>query len=207
MRYASTWLRFGPRSYALLAALIAAGAVCAAPAAQACGYHNPQTLALGMLNWTFPDALYVRTAVWQAEHSGVLPAREAQQVRDPFAYLKLVTHLKKLGARLSRVEGDAEPVSFAAILLESMLWVRFTATADGYVVRPHVDGPEIGDVVIVTDEKVIRALAEGLLGAEQAEAHGLFRLYRQPELHDRVRRVLMAASFLPGSAVLMDVKQ
>jgi hypothetical protein len=197
-------MHFRPRSYVLLIALIVAGVVYNAPAAQACGYHSSQALALGMLNWAFPDALHVRTAVWQAENSGVLPTRKAQQVRDLFAYHKTVTQLQGLGARLSRARGDTDPASFTAILLDSMLWVRFAVTVDGYAVRPHVNGPEVGDVVIVTDGKVIRALAEGSLGADQAEAHGLFRLYRQPERHDRVRRVLMNASSAPGPEGSME---
>ncbi|TIM94802.1 MAG: hypothetical protein E5Y59_22100, partial [Mesorhizobium sp.] len=40
------------------AALLAIAA--APPSAAACGYENPSDLALGMLNWVFPKALYVR---------------------------------------------------------------------------------------------------------------------------------------------------
>jgi hypothetical protein len=178
---------------ALLASLAVVVEMLAASPAAACGYHSPQALARGILNWSYPKALYVQTAVWQAENTGLLPPRTPGQ-RDLFAYQKTIARLEMLGARLSVAEGHVERVSFAAVLLESMLWVRFAATAEGYVVSPHVDGPEKGDLVIVTHGKVIQALSEGALAAADAEKHGLLRFYGPEAAQEQVRMGLSSAS-------------
>lgn len=182
---------------ALLASLAMGLVMCAALPASACGYHDSQALARGMLNWIYPRALHVQTAVWQAENAGILPPRNSQQRRDLFAFRKMVSHLEMLGVRLSSTDGRAEPVSFSAVLLDFVLWVRFAATPQGYVMRLHVDGPETGDVVIVTHGKVIRALAEAAVDSANAEMHGLLRFYGPAPDQDKVRAVLGTPA-LPG---------
>jgi hypothetical protein len=180
---------------ARLASLVVASAVFAAPVASACGYHSPQTVALGMLNWSFPKALYVRTAVWTAENSGMLPPRDLQRPKDMFALQKASVELRAFAGRLSAgTAGAGERLSLAVVLIDAMLWTRLQATPDGYVVHVHADGPQPDDIVVVTDAKVIRALVDGSLDAAKAETNGLFRLYRRPERHDRVRGILRNAS-------------
>jgi hypothetical protein len=126
--------------------------------AETCGYHDPSLIARGILNWTYPKALYVGTAVWQAEASGVLP-RPRQTPQDLFAYQRMVRHLQTLGEKLrsSRI-AQAQGSTFSMVLLDSMLWTRFVAVPEGYAVGVHADGPSAGDVVLVTHGKVIRAL-------------------------------------------------
>jgi hypothetical protein len=198
-----------------LAGFIVAGTIFAVPAVHACGYHSAEHMARGLINWAYPKALYVRTAVWQAEQAGILPPREPSKVRDLFAYRKTVADLRKFGDRLSAGDKiDDAPVNFTVVLLHSMLWTRFVATPEGYSAHVHVDGPQPDDVVMVTDGKVIQALVEGSLDAVQAETHGLLRLYRQPQLHQKVRGVLMNASIAErlasetlGVAAMKDAKQ
>jgi hypothetical protein len=55
---------------ATLAALIAL-----APAVMACGFHG--NVAVGALNVAYPNALWVRTAVWQAQLEGLLVRADA----------------------------------------------------------------------------------------------------------------------------------
>lgn len=50
---------------AILAPIAAMAALCLLPAgAGACGYESPESTALGTLNFAYPDALFVGTAVW-----------------------------------------------------------------------------------------------------------------------------------------------
>ena len=42
----------------------------------ACGYEDPQSIAIGALNLAFPDSLHLRTAIWQAQVDGVLPREQ-----------------------------------------------------------------------------------------------------------------------------------
>ena len=59
----------------LFPAVFVAAIVFTSGAAFACGYHNPSDVARGVMNFAYPKSLYVRTAVWQAQNSGLLPAR------------------------------------------------------------------------------------------------------------------------------------
>jgi hypothetical protein len=193
-------------------ALVIAGALLGTPAAHACGYHNPQDAALGILNWTFPKALYVRTAVWMAEESGLLPPRDPQKPQDLFAFHRTTANLQTFARRLSiGSEGDGEGVSFAVVLIDSMLWTRFEATPSGYAAQVHVESRQSQDVVVVTDSKVIRALVDGSLDARKAEIHGLLRLYGPPDRHDKARDALIAATrpanALHGAMAVEDDKQ
>jgi len=170
-------------------------------AAFACGYHNPSDVARGVMNFIFPKSLYVRTAVWQAQHSGVLPPRQRKAAKDLFAYQRDVSNLQKLGARLaapSREEGD-----FALVLLDSMLWTRFVSEPDSYTVTAHAKGPEKGDAVLVTEAVVIKALLDGSIHTSAAEAQGLFRLYGPIERQAATREALRGLS-APSSAASLE---
>jgi hypothetical protein len=182
------------RAFTYWAAVILAAALIRPATVEACGYHDPSLIARGVLNWTYPKALYVGTAVWQAEASGLLP-RHGQTPRDLFAYQRLVRHLATLGERLSRSStAHGQGSSFSMVLLDSMLWTRFAAVPDGYTVEVHAKGPSVGDVVLVTHGKVIQALAEGSFDAAVAEKHGLVRFYGAAASQDEVRNILVSAA-------------
>jgi hypothetical protein len=145
------------------------------------------------MNWTYPKALYVRTAVWQAEDAGILPPRPRTQVKDLFAFNRILKHLKTLGDNLNTVAFDeSQRASFAMVHLDSMLWTRFAATLDGYTVETHGTGPEKDDVVVVTDGKVVTAMANGSLSAGDAEKFGLMRYYGPAQ--SVIRAALTAAT-------------
>lgn len=167
--------------------LITAGLVFAGSAAFACGYHNPSDVARGAMNFAYPKSLYVRTAVWQAQASGVLPPRPAQAVKDLFAYQRMAAGLRKLGEDLGPAPGP--DFGFTIVLLDSLLWTRYAAADGGFGVAVHVNGSSKGDAVLVTESDVIRALNGGLIGFEVAEAHGLIRLYGPEDVQDKVRAV------------------
>jgi hypothetical protein len=188
---------FGQARRAVIAVLTAAGACLTAPAAVACGYHNPADMALGMMNWAYPNALYVRTAVWQAEDAGILPprARASPKAKDLFAFNRMLKHLHALGDNLNAAGlADADRASFAVVQLDSMLWTRFEGTANGYAVQTHAAGPAKGDVVVVTYGKVITALVDGALDAARAEAHGLLRYYGPEDSRAMARKALVVAT-------------
>jgi hypothetical protein len=182
--------RWRPRVLAV-AALLAAAA--APPGAFACGYENPNDLALGMLNWVFPKALYVRTALSQAERSGILPPRPAKSTKDLFGggFRRAAASMNRLGGRLNAAaSAHGGRPSFSVVLIPAVMWTTYTPTAAGYSVQVHADGPAKGDVVIVTDEKVVRALVDGSLDAVAAETYGLVRFYGPADRQDQVRVTL-----------------
>jgi hypothetical protein len=69
--------------------------------------------------------------------------------------------------------GVASP--FSLVLVEAMLWTRF----DGgeLHMQVHVAGPQAGDLILVSGEDVIRAVAGGGLAIGEAYDRGLIRLY------------------------------
>jgi uncharacterized small protein (DUF1192 family) len=183
-----------------LLAVLALVALVGLPAARACGYHDPASINVGMLNWAYPDALHVRTAVWMAQRDGVLARREPLQAADPlsaaYRFERMVRWREtqaRLGSLRDRIEAAAkgQPMpAFAIVLIGSMLWTRFEG-ADGAVnMFPHATGPVSDDVVIVTDEPVVAALVEGRITAREARARGLVRLYGIDENVERISALL-----------------
>ncbi|BCH29033.1 hypothetical protein MesoLjLc_09630 [Mesorhizobium sp. L-8-10] len=186
----------------------AAATAAAAPDGIACGYEDPRSVSIGILNWVYPDALHVMSAVWQAEHAGVLPPRSASAASGPLAFYRAASSMEKLGARLEyRIATEAGP-DIAVVLLPAAMWTRHVRRPDGINVKTHVPGPEKDDVVVVTSEKVVRALLAGDLTLEDAQAHGLMRFYGKDEAlaaaRATFRTTFPAAVLSPQDAVPAD---
>jgi len=172
-----------PRFAALALGLALAAQV---GAAYACGLEDPSSIATrrGALNIAYPESLHVGTAVWQAQLAGRLArdplAQRGDLTPDARATLRLIkanAFLGQLALRMSQPSTVTARSNLAIVLLGPVLWSRFE-TASGPV-RPsvHVQGPEGGDVVVVTDIAVVEAIAGGRLGFEEAIELGVVRLY------------------------------
>jgi len=173
-------------------ALIASGGV-----AHSCGYHDPVNLARGMLNWAYPNSLYVRTAVWQAEDAGILPKRASEPSKDLFAYHRIAIAMSSFGELMANANfAPGEMQGLSVLLIESVLWTRFVQTTEGYSVEVHADGAAPNDVVMVTDGKVMLSLVAGAITPRFARELGLIRLYgSSPSVEivaDRLDRVPVA---------------
>lgn len=179
---------FGLRTFVVASLMLMVGVVFMGASAFACGYHDPSTVARGIMNLAFPKSLYVSTAVWQAQNSGVLPVRPRKSAKDLFAYQRAASDVQKLGSRLAPPNDKNAP--FAVVLLNSMLWARFVPGPNGYSAAIHVKGPERGDAVLVTEAEVVKALLDGSLDISVAEAHGLYRLYGPIDRQAGVRKAL-----------------
>ncbi len=152
----------------------------------ACGFHgNP---AVGALNIAYPNALGVRTAVWQAQLEGVLGRPAAEAPSDPFAArVALARRYRAASDRFAALredlaEGGAKhgTPSFTVLLIGHMLWSRFELTGDDYRLQVHAEGAAPGDVVLITDEPVLEVLADGRMPVSRAIDLGLVRLYGKP---------------------------
>jgi hypothetical protein len=138
-----------------LVALLAA----AAPAVAACGFHDDVALERGTLNWSYPAALHVRTAVWRAQ-------REELIGRDELPYMKVVFLLNQLRPHLPAPRTTV-------VLVTPMLWTSYRPEG----VRVHAEGPAQGDVVLVTEALVVKAIVEHRLSMADALAGGMVRVY------------------------------
>jgi hypothetical protein len=164
----------------------------------ACGYEDPNSLALrrGALNLAFPNALYVQGALTQAHMNETIivePRRAA--AADPFGggFRKAARMLRRLGEELPDVSRGADGFAFSLVLIEPMLWTRFWLD-DGQVrTEVHVDGPQRGDLVVVSAEAALREVLAGRLTMSAAEQAGLIRFYGDPADVAQYRRLFDGA--------------
>jgi hypothetical protein len=168
------------RNASLRAAAVVSVLAASAAAGHACGFEDPNgaDAQRGLLNFAYPHALYVMTAVWRAQAAGVIARDElSPAARMLIGFQKAVGRLQALRDRMAASPGSSEAPAFAMVLVGPMLWTRVERAEEGLVMTTHVEGPKVGDVVIVTDEPVIAALADGRLTPQAAREGGLLRIY------------------------------
>lgn len=156
----------------------------------ACGYDNPQSIALGSLNWIYPDALHVRAAVSKAAAAGLLAPEKTGAQSGPFAFYRAAAAMKSFGTNLADPRLARSAMAVSVVLIPQAMWTRFEISVDGVTVQGHAEGPLESDLVIVTEETVIRALVEGSMDASVAEESGLLRFYGNSEHIEQVRTAL-----------------
>jgi hypothetical protein len=190
-----------PRSPTTLAGTAVLATVLATTSftALACGYHDDVTLARGIMNWVYPDALHVVGAISTAVAERRLPLpRSDGEAPDLFGakYRATVKSLEQFEEALRPVFQGSSPPSLALVLVESMLWTRFEADQDEPRAQVHVSGPRPGDLVLVSGEVVIREVAIGRLSIGEALRLGLIRLYGSDD-----RRARFLAAYRVGGPV------
>jgi hypothetical protein len=152
----------------------------------ACGYHDDVSLARGFLNWIYPDALHVLGAITGATVEGRLPApKAAAPAREVFGtgYRETIRSQERLAAAFRSASANQRSrFAVSIVLVEPMLWTRFNADEGGELnAQMHVSGPERGDLIAVSGEMVVAALADSRLTIGEAQRAGLIRLYGSDE--------------------------
>jgi hypothetical protein len=175
------------RAAALLLPLLLAGSP---SVSQACGFHDPITLAKAFIALVYPDATHVDGAVWSAQKSGIIamPDKERLLAAGPqrerlnkLAFFSALKSLKTLGSAMDKAAAGGKPVNVSLVLLETVLWTRYANSAAGIETRTHITGAQDGDLVVVTDELVVHAIVQGKLAVNRAVELGLMRLYGSDE--------------------------
>lgn len=170
---------------------------------RSCGFDDPGGVntSRGVLNWIYPNALYVTSAVWKAQLDGVIAKSRPpdQRMRSLLGgYAQAARVLRRFGENISAVQTESPQPSISLVLLSPVLWTRYAATENGYTTEIHAKGASAGDVVLVTDEPVVEALVEGRLTADAAEKRGLIRFYgTQPDIAT-IRSFLLQAYKVSG---------
>jgi hypothetical protein len=163
----------------LMSLSLATGMALSPVASSACGYHDDVTMARGLLNWIYPDALHVLGAISVAITGGQLPNPNlAAPAPNMFGakYHRTVQSLERLGKGLGD-SANKTPISISLVLIEPMLWSRFELGEDTLRTQMHATGPKTGDLVLVSGEAVIGEIASGRLTIGKAHQLGLIRLY------------------------------
>ncbi|MCA1407173.1 hypothetical protein I6F26_14920 [Ensifer sp. IC3342] len=149
------------------------------PTVLACGYHDDVSMARGMMNWVYPDALHVLGAISTAVAERRLPPSVNNTAPDLFGsrYRRTAEALGRFGEALGESADRMPALSFSIVLLEPMLWTRYGAAGGKLRTQVHVAGPEASDLVLVSGEAVIGEIAARRLATGEAIERGLIRLY------------------------------
>ncbi len=180
-----------PRRAGVLGVAVAAGLMATAPAheAFACGYHDPQSVSRGFLNWIYPDSLHVIGAISREVAARRLPLPNFDQVGvDLFGrrYRATKIALDRFGEML-RTASPTQSQLISLVLVEPMLWTRFEPSADSLHAKVHVSGAEPGDLVLVSGEAVLGEIAARRLSFGDAVERGTVRLYgTEPQIAEFV---------------------
>ncbi len=147
---------------------------------RACGFHDDVSIARGALNWTYPDALHVIGAISSAvAQKRLRTGHPTTTASDLFGsrYHATAKALERFAELLGGGSDDAPALSFSLVLVEPMLWTHFEAGPRGPRAQAHVSGPQSDQLVLVSGQNVIRAIANKELGIAEADRLGLIRLY------------------------------
>ena len=147
---------------------------------RACGYHDNVSIARGVLNWVYPDALHVIGAISSAVAQKQLSHRDPESVGSGFfgsQYHATAKALERFAELLGGGSDDAPELSFSLVLVEPVLWTRFEIGPHGPRAQVHVSGPQKDQLVLVSGQDVIHAIANEGLGIGEADRRGLIRLY------------------------------
>lgn len=158
-------------------------------AASACGFEDPKgaDAARGALNWIYPEALHVTSAVWRAQLDGTITRDDRPTAaRALIGYRKAAADLGALRDRLAATREGEAPPTVSILLIGPMLWTRFAPAQDGLGMVIHVERALESDIVIVTDEPVVAALVAGRITPLAARQQGLLRLYGPLEGRSRI---------------------
>src|SRR5262245_36062571 len=153
------WRKAIPRPHVLGALVLAAMLPWLPPGAVGCGYHDDVSLARGILNWTYPDALHVVGAIAMAVADGRLPAGAPRGVLGLAGYHGTVKALNRHAQQVRLASGEMPRPSFSLLLIEPMLWTHFESDGDDVRAKVHESGPQAGDLVVISGENVIREIA------------------------------------------------
>src|SRR5262245_42752873 len=108
--------------------MVGALIICSPSETAACGYHDDVSLARGILNWVYPDALHVVGAVSTAVADRRLPAGASMRGGiGLLGYHGTVRALAQHAQQLSTSSGEVPRPTFSLLLIEPMLWTRFVS--------------------------------------------------------------------------------
>jgi len=160
--------------------------------ASACGFHDPNSILLqrGVLNLTYPKALYVQGGISAAVRAGLLRPEEPVRRGDLTAFHRTAAVVNRWARRMDGA-APAE-TSFSMVLLGPMLWTTLQAKPAGYRVSTHAKGPMPDTPVIITDIPVLKALLSGEVSAQTAARRNLIRFYGPPTQVAQVRHLMEA---------------
>ncbi len=154
----------------------------------ACGMPDGVTLAQAFLGISYPNAMHVSGAIWQAQQNGDLPMPDRERLTatgSELAELIWREHLAAIdGLVLLGVNFDAlarRDHAISLVLVDGMHWARFApgpaADIMGSTFDCNVETVPQGDLVVVTNDVVLHAIGRGDISFLEAKELGVVRIY------------------------------
>ncbi|HXX56831.1 MAG TPA: hypothetical protein VEI96_02375 [Thermodesulfovibrionales bacterium] len=167
------------------------------PAAWSCAFDDlsDAEIAREAIYMVYPGSAMVSSAVWHAQMEGVLERNASAAITDsPHAAIlaRAGAALTQLKARLALLEPMPPRQGLAVALLDSALWTRYELHDGELQMTVDVDGPALGDVVLVSEYAAIEALAAGSMNFAEARKLGVLRLYGDARAKARIQHWLMS---------------
>lgn len=163
--------------------------------ALACGYHS------GLENAAFdvvhPKSIGVAVAIRQATDRGFLESRPTPVTLASLwggDYRDAVRQLQELDEKISRAApemNDGEDWKFAFVYVRTRLWAQYTVRSDGATVMVHTPAAASSEIVVLSDESVLKAINSGRLSFQTAVAEGLIQFSN--DRNDKAYQILRAA--------------
>jgi len=113
---------------------------------------------------------------------------EHRKALDEMAFQRTVTALKTFGTLLDSKTSCAERADVSVLLVDEMMWNRFSMGSGHTDLQPDISGPQDDDVVIVTETSVLMAIVTASVSIGEAVDMGVLRLYGA---QDRVEMFLL----------------
>jgi hypothetical protein len=107
-----------------------------------------------------------------------------------FAFHRTARMLQRFGAERVRRASQADPFIFFLVLVEPMLWTRFSVRGAEVETSVHVARPETGRAVIVTSIAALKGIVEHGLTSRRAVDLGLIRIYGEPDASRQVLEMI-----------------
>ena len=173
----------------------------------ACGYHDPTLFAQAVTNHLYPNALHITGAIASARRDGYLPPLDValitatgdeRKALDRAALERTITALCAIGLAIDETVEQGSETGVSVLILESMMWTRYSAEYFDVRQGIHTKGPADGDVVLITEALVVQAIQDGTLSIERAVELGVMRVYAD----DQQREELLARFGSIGEAPL-----
>lgn len=166
----------------------------------ACGYHGGLGNGLAPAH---PRSIEVAIAVRESLDRQVIDAAPPLPALVQFARVGRL--LEQLRQRLAVGGSLAPPLPpMALVLVESRLWARYEMQDGKFSLEPHVPGPKIDDVVVLTGESVLKGLIDGGLSPERAIAEGILVVSGPSSsgaiMEDALRRAFVSSKSAPSTA-------
>lgn len=102
---------------------------------------------------------------------------EDRKALDEMAFQRTVAALKTFGTQLDSKTSGGERANVSVLLVDEMMWNRFSMGNGHTDLLPDISGPQDDDVVIVTETSVLMAIVSASLSIGEAVNMGVLRLY------------------------------